>query len=289
MPVVAPYVTTYTSHVPYITLAEWLAAPTSLDIFNLVPGGTQEQQNAAIRSQIERASSWIDRICHQVLAATKDTSIRRCRVDVRGYVKMPLPRKPVLEVVAVSVGSSPSNMSALSTLVDVEIGEHGVVSIPVYNASLGRGSLPQPLVQVTYINGWPNTLLAANVPASASSLTVASSLGIYPGSVLSIYDTDLTGGTEQVTVASTFVPGGTTVPLTAPTQYAHVSGTSFSSLPPVVKEAAVLLTSALLQTRGADALVIGSTDPPQQTPMSNGMSQAERLASAMLADYRRVR
>lgn len=287
MTIVAPYVTTYASHTPYITLDEWTASPTAIDIFNLVPGGDQDQQNRAITIQIERASSWVDRICHQVLAATQDTVEGRYRVDREGYIRVPLPRKPVLEVSSVSVGATPSQMQPLSSLVDVEIGMHGTLRIPLYSMTYSIGY--RPVVQVTYVNGWPNTSLTSASSVGAQSLSVASSLGIYAGSSLTIYDPDLAGGNEQVTVASTFVPGSLAVPLTAPLLYAHNLGTSVSNLPPVVKEATVLLTTALLQTRGADALVIGSTEPPQQTSTSGGMAQAERLATAMLADLVRAR
>ena len=291
---VAPNITTYASRTPYLTLAEWLAAPTAIDITNLIPGGTQEMQNQAITNEIERASSWVDRICFQVLAATSDITSGRFLVNRWGAVRIPLPRKPVLEVSSVSVGSTPSTMTALSSLADVEISPNGVITVPVYTmaspvtfgSSFGSGS--RPLVTVTWVNGWPNTTLAVGTAAGVSSLTVASALGIYPGTVLTVYDVSVTGGTEQVTVSSSYVAGSTTVTLAAPTVYAHTTGISISNLPPVVKEATILLTTALIQTRGADALVLGSTEPPTGTTTSGTIGQAERLAGVMLADLRRA-
>jgi len=291
---VAPYVTTYASRTPYLTLAEWLAAPTAIDVTNLIPGGNQAQQNQAITNQIERASSWVDRICFQVLAATTDTTSGRFLVNRWGAVRVPLPRKPILEVSAVSVGFTPSTMTALSSLADVEISPHGVVTIPVYTtnppvtygSSFGSGS--RPLVNVTWVNGWPNTTLAGATIVGASSLTVTSALGVYPGTTLTVYDVSTTGGTEHVTVASSYVTGSTTLPLVAPMGFAHATGISVSNLPPVVKEATILLTTALIQTRGADALVLGSTEPPTQTSTSGTIAQAERIAGVLLADLRRA-
>jgi hypothetical protein len=289
VPAVAQYVTTYAAHTPYLTLAEWLAAPTAIDISDLITGGSPDQQNQAVQDAIERASSWEDRICHQVLAATTDTHRGRYRVNRWGTVKIPLPRKPILEVSAVSIGFTPSTMAALTSLADVDISPYGVIEVPVTNTTLAsslRGGI-RPIVGVTYVNGYPNTILAADVAAASSSITVASSLGIYPGTALTIYD--VTGGTEHVVVSPGFTGGSTTVPLVAPLAHAHTTGVSISNLPPVAKEAAILLTSALIQTRGSDAIVLDSMDTPTKMQAAYGANaDAERLAKVLLGDLVRL-
>jgi hypothetical protein len=289
-PAIAQYVTTYAAHTPYLTLAEWLAAPTAIDVSDLITGGSPAQQNQAVQDAIERASSWMDRICHQVLAATTDTHRGRYLVSRFGTVRIPLPRKPVLEVSAVSVGSTPSTMSTLTSLADVDISPYGVIEVRVtgtYPGPSGYWGGFRPIVGVTYVNGWPNTTLAVDAAAASSSVTVASSLGVYPGTALTIYD--VTGGTEHVVVGPGFTAGSTTVPLVAPLVYAHTAGVSISNLPPVAKEAATLLTSALIQTRGDDAIVLESMDTPSKmSPAYGANADAERLAGVLLRDLVRL-
>ena len=290
-PAVAGFVTTYASHTPYLTTEEWLAAPTAIDITDLIQDGSRAQQNQAVQDSIERASSWVDRICHQVLAATRDTHRGTYLVNQWGAVRIPLPRKPVLEVSSIRVGSRPSNLTALSSLADVDISQHGVITVPVQAVALpyaSSGFGTRPIVEVIYVNGYPNSTLAADVTANASSITVASSLGIYPGTELTIYD--VTAGTEHVVVAGGFVAGSPTVPLVAPLTCDHLAKVSISNLPPVVKEASILLTSALIQTRGDDAIVLESMDEPTKKQAAYGANaDAERLAAVLLADLVRVR
>lgn len=290
MTAVAGFATTYASHTPYLTYDEWVTAPTAIDTSDLLPNGTPTQQQQLVQNKIEGASSWVDRICHQVLAATVDTHRGRYLVNQWGTVKIPLPRKPVLEVLAVLAGHSPSVMTPLTSLVDIDIGVYGVIEVPIQNvpyARFGSGG-SRPIVQVIYINGFPNTTTTADAAIHATSLLVTSGLGIYPGTVLSVYDT--IADNEHVTVASTYVAGSLTVPLVAPTAYAHAAGVSVSNLPPTVKEAAILLTSALIQTRGSDAIVLDSMDTPTKMQAAYGANaDAERLAAVLLGDLIRVR
>lgn len=67
------------------------------------------------------------------------------------------------------------------------------------------------------------TILAAPVNSGASSITVAQNLNIVAGLVLTINDPN-PAHTESVTVANTYTPGSTTVPLTGTTTYSHVQG-----------------------------------------------------------------
>lgn len=291
---VAPYVTTYADRTPYLTLAEWLAAPTAIDIDDLIVGGTVDQQHQAITTAIERASSMVDGYCLQVLAATSDVVQNRYRVTRWGTVVVPLPFKPVLEVSAVSVGYSPSTMAALSSLADVVVGAHGTIEVPLSGAAVSgpfnsSSTNSRPLVRVTYVNGWPNTLLAADTLAGATSITVTSGLGIYPGTDLTIYDVATGTGTEHVTVDASYVTGSVTVPLTAALASAHTAGVSVSNLPPRVKEAAILLTTHLIQVRGSDAIVLDSMAAPMiMSAQRKAAASNLELAQSMLAPYRRA-
>lgn len=286
MGVVSPLVQTYASVTPYITLQEFLSTPTALEVTDLVPGGTQAQQNQAMEDAIMRASSWADRLCHQILAATLDVSIERLRVNRWGNVVFPLKYRPVLEVQKVSVGMKPSELTALTDFSDVQILEYGLVEIPVTGlSSSGFNTVcigSRPLVEVTYVNGWPNTTLAAPASVGASNITVVNPLGLYPGSGFTIYDS---ANTESLVVASSYTSGSATVPLTTNTVSAHATGVSASCLPPRVKAAVVLLTAVLIQTRGSDAIILDAMETPERVSAEYGQAGINlELAMDMLTD-----
>jgi hypothetical protein len=291
--VVAPNIITYSSHTPYLTYDEWNTAATSVDTSNLIAGGTTAQQQQAVTNAIERASSWVDKICHMVLAATADTHQGYYRVSPQGTVRVPLPYKPILEVSNIQVGLTPSSLTLLTDVSDVFISEHGVVEIPIVSASFSSygnrfNSGSKLLVRLNYVNGFPNTYLTSASLASATSLVFASSLGIYPGRTLTVYD--VAAGNEQVTIGSGFVAGSLTVPLVGSTAFAHAAKISVSNLPPVVKEAAILLTTTLIQTRGDDAIMLASLDPQQMSSSAAGVAKSsERIAEDILGDLVRVR
>lgn len=301
MPIaVAGYTANYAARTPYITPAEYTNAPTAVDVTQLIPGGSAAANAVELANVIGRASSYADRICHQVLAATTDTDpTRRWRVNADRRIVVPLRYKPVLEIDAISVGDTPSLLGPLgpADLADVTILGDSLVEIPYQSIGLATVGQPlpapastvtpgRPLVQVTYVNGWANTTLSATAAAGTAQLTVASALGVYAGTVLSVYD-DATGS-ESVTVSSV---SGTTLTLAAPTLYAHAAGVSVSALPPVVKQAVILLTSALIKTRGAVATVMAAiAASPNRTAKSEPDGVRDALEAVwMLSDFRRVR
>lgn len=281
-PAIAPTVATYAARSPYLTIDEWTNAPTSIDIDDLVPGGTEQEQSQALADCIIRASSWIDDVCQQVLAATVDTAYGRWRVDRYGMVQVPLPCKPVLEVSAVAVGRTAGQLAALGDLSGIEFRDGGVIAVTVHGYRAGE----HPLVQVTYVNGWPNTLTAEPVNAGDTSLQVDPAVGIYPGSVLTVSDG---AATEQVTVDATYTAGASTLPLAAALTNAHNARVAVSSLPPRVKQAAILLTSALVQTRGNDAIVLAAMKDPSAVSGSDDAATSNvKLALSLLASLRRA-
>ena len=280
---VAPYIPSYTSRSPYLTTQEYLTSPTAVDTTSLgstAASGNTAAQTAALAVAIARASSWADSICHQVLAATSDTDpVRRYRVNRWGNVRVPLRYRPVLEIDAVTVGMTPSTMAALDSndAADIAFIGTSVVEIPVlgltpptsalsYYGSGGITLNSWPLVQVTYVNGWPNTTLATSPGQPSTTWTVASALGIYPGTQLTFYDGM---NTELATVASVT---GNTVTLTAATAYNHPTGCSVSALPPAVKQAVVCLTSVIIKTRGSEAVEMEAG--PEGTPSKEEAAEA---------------
>lgn len=290
---ISPYVTTYTTATPYITEAEFLAAPTALEVTDLIPNGTQAQQDRAITDSILRASSWADSLVRQVLAATVDIERGRYRIDRNGYVRVPLKFNPVLEVRAVSIGYRPSQMVALGDFSDVVVNRYSV-EVPVWAMTPptlvappgGFSTGSQVLVDTTYVNGWVNTLSSAAAAAAATTIPVVNPLGIYPGSSLVISDGPKT---ESVTVASTYTTGATSVPLTAGLANQHDAGVSVNNLPARVKEAVILLTTVVIQTRGNDAIILDALESPARMSAAYGASgESVAIAMEMLETLTRV-
>jgi len=254
---------------PYLTTAEFRAQPTDIDLTSLVPRGSQLQQDDVLAQVIAQASGAMDAYVHYVLGATIDTETRPgIRVRADGYVRVPTKAIPILEVTSFSVGLIPSQMQAITSGADAWIDENVIhmplalaTSLPPRTSAFGPGD--RVFCRWTYVNGYPNTLLAATANAGDSAIQVPSALGVYPGSHLVIYDS---GRSETVQVAASYVsttaPGTTSVALAAPLQFPHETvGISVSALPPNVKKAAVLATTAFIKVRGASGLVLDSIEP----------------------------
>jgi len=250
---------------PYITSAEYRAAPTGVDTSDLVPGGQAVTEDQVLADVISGASGWVDVICDQVLAATVDLEARRLRTRQDGTLVVHPDNWPVLEVRDLQYGPSPTGLTQLTDLSGIWVEERQFVLVtPGVQTSQGPlqlgGLLPgqRLLVRYTYVNGWPNTLLAAPAAAGATSVTVGDTTGTYPADPASgrqatrlVLDT----GSLEETVTVTGTPTGGNVPVSA-LGSAHQAGVRCSALPPVVKQAAILLTSALIKTRGSEALVM---------------------------------
>jgi hypothetical protein len=280
---------------PYLTIAEFKAAPTSVDFGDLVLNGTQQQQDDALIQVIARASSEMDRFVHYVLAATKDTEQRRARVRSDGTVPVPLRGIPLLELDTFLVGTTPSTMQAIGGVSPQDTWhEDNVLFVPVVlasNLSWGIGS--KVYCRYTYINGYPNTLLVAGTyMAGASSLVGVSSLGFYGGQQFTLYDS-AQAGSEVLTVANSYIGGqgaSTTIPLAAPLAATHVASASnpiaISALPPAVKDACIKWTSGLIKTRGGGALemdTVEQTRPSKMDVGEGGGLEDIAMAEAMLA------
>lgn len=294
-----PYVTTYATQNPYITVAEFLNAPTGTDVTQLVPAGGTLTNSQALANLIRRASGWADSLCKQKLAATVDTKAGKFRVSFDGLVRVPLPFFPVLAIASISVGWSPSTMAALDTtlLPDVWPDADNILTIPVRGTAAARyynnaySGLPDDMyVNVQYVNGWADTQLTAAAAAGATSLTVGTALGVNPGQTLYLYS-GTTG--EPVTVAASFTPtttpGTTTIPLTGPTANAYAAGDTLTGMPQELKQAVIFLTSVLIKTRGAESIVMQSMhgQPMQTEKMEGGAGDDWEAAVDLLDAFKR--
>lgn len=293
MSVINPVAPTYASRVPYITAAEFLAAPTGVDLSALVVGGTVQQQQDALVQVIARASSVIDTFCRKVLAATVDTQAGRYRLR-DGIIRIPLDNTPIVEVLSIQVGSQPSNLTAMGDLSNVWI-DKKTISAPVFPSPLSQApwistspsaawSSDRVFAVVSYVNGFANCLLAGTVTAGASTMTVNDATGIVPGLTMTVYDS---GVSEQVMVASIT---GETVTITGVFQNTHAAGVAVSSLPPAIKQAAILITSGLIKTRGDDAFLMPEVGGQESgvAAIAGHAGEDFDLAEGLLIPYGRV-
>lgn len=301
--VVNPRNASYLSRTPYLTVQEYLNAPTAVDTTQLIPGGTTQQNQQALLDVIARASSMADSLCYQVLAATSEVETKQVRIRSDGYVAIKTKYWPILEVDALSLGPRPDMLTALTTTDGAIMWiQDPVVFAPAWSSgtttSPNFATPPPPLfigdrvfAQITYVCGWPNTLLTTTAASGQAQLTVTSPLGIYGtpnGTPLTIYDGPLT---ESVVVQSV---NGNTLTLASNLLNTH-TGTaaapiSVSALPPAVKEAVICLTSFTIKVRGAEAVVMASVaGPPRHTtPLEAGGMEDLGIAAELLAPYRRV-
>ena len=260
--------------VPYVTPGAFKAHPTYLDLLNLRSGDTNAaDQIAELANVLLMASSEVDNYLelgepNGTLAAHTKTENTRLTPDRYGRLYFHPSHIPILSVASLSYGVSVTNLTTVANPnVWIEEGRQVVADLATGNI-FWSGSLQfgppmgtELFTAWTYVAGYVNTLLASNVTAGAMSITVTDPTGITggtantPATTLRIWDP---GSEESVTVASTYVAGSTTVPLTAPLAYNHaMSGQApqigVSAVPAEVHLAVVLWATALLMRPASKA------------------------------------
>lgn len=280
----------------YITLQEYKDAPTSIDYDNLVVGGNANAQDAELTNVILRASSFMNEYLNQNLNATQYVETQRTRFMNSGYISLHPNNNPIISLSDFQYGATPNTLVALP---DCSICwfENQQIIIPVSDTanqyssqgplSFG-GGYPNGIVytQYTYVSGYVNNPVAV-AEALASTITVASGVGIVAGQRLRIYDGSRS---ENVTVASTYTYGSTTVPIEGVLLYTHPAGVTIGNIPNVIKEACILITTALLKARGDSSLTMQiTTYPSSNIDGATRFGSDIKLALDMCDKYRRVR
>lgn len=294
-PAVAPYVPTYATETPYITVDEYLAEPTGVDTSQLVPDGSVDENRAALARVIARASSQADDICRKPLAATVDVQSGEYRIRSDGTIWVPVDFKPVVQVNAVSLGYAQNAMTAMTDLSGVRP-ERKLIKIPI-RGSIGTAPVDSPRVfarrgyiyaDVTYVNGYTVTTTSGPSVAGASAFSVVNSLGLAPGLRLTIADG---ASTETVTVGAGYASGSLAVPTAAPLLFAHGQGAAVSALLGAGKDAVILLTSSRIKLRGAEAVQMGTitAEPSAPQPTMPGGTSEYNQAVELLKPLRRAR
>jgi hypothetical protein len=294
----APNVGTYSTRTLYVTPAEFLAAPTGVDISQLVPNGSQAANQQALVMQLQRASAYADNFCQKVIAATVDTQAGYYRVQphpaLGPVIKVPLNFTPIVAVAGVSVGSTPAAMTALPDISNVWI-DRKTVTVPILGSTVspfqsGAWSGKQ-YATVSYVNGWANTALTAAAVPGATSITVASTLGIMPGQQLNVQNTN---NAETVTVDPAFVPSNTAinaaVPITTPLVGTYAPKDTVTAFPQDIKQAVILIAKSLIKTRGSESITIAQTtsQPDHISKLESGVTSDLDMAEDLLTPYKRA-
>lgn len=293
----APNVGTYSTRTMYVTPREFRSAPTGVDVSQLVPGGDQASNAAALVMQLQRASAYADNFCSKVLAATVDTQAGFYRVQnhpaLGPVLKIALNFTPIVAVSGVSVGSTPSAVAPLSDLSNVWIGPKSV-TVPILGANTGPyGSRlsGNQFATVSYVNGWANTALTAGANPNDMTIKVASALGVMPGQQLNIQNATQA---ETVTVAANWVPSNTainvTVPITTPVVGTYAAADTVTAFPQDIKQAVILIAKSFIKTRGSESIVLAqvSSQPDHVEHLEPGVSSDLSLAEDILSQYKRA-
>jgi len=291
--VVAPYVSSYVTRVPYLTNDEFAAAPLGFDLSNLVPSGTAPQESTVLTELIRRASARVDTYCmgsDGTLCASLNTESKRIRADRQGNWLVNTEFWPIIEVVSFSVGSTIGDLQAVPLTTDniwiekqsFEVTQGGLASVTNLGPLQFGGGVPgqECFCQYTYSNGWINSTLSAAIAAGSPSIAPVSVVGIQPGMPLTVYD-PAGGGDEDVVVSSTYVAGAATVTLAANTQFAHAKGVNVTSLPATVKEATIHFVASLIKERGSGGFTMSSKGGVSKNEGGGGNDRDRHLADAM--------
>jgi hypothetical protein len=300
---------------PYVSVAEFRAAPTWLDSDDLIPGGTSTQQDEELYNVLLRASSWADEFAgggtdRPWFGAHLVTEQCRTRINRDGQVFLHPADHPVRQITGLAYGANPQDMTVLSDLTQtwVEDSRGIVVSVIPWRGSwtgtIEFGAVSQPggqmFIQYQYVSGYCNTTLAAQASSGASVIQVAdptglqapsaSLLGALSGSTARIWDPALE---EAVSIATGYVTGNSTVPLQAPLANTHAAGVIVSEFPAAVRQAIICYAVGLLMREDES-----SQEPFPSTPYgptarrSTTKGKAGGLvdeAERLLKPYRRVR
>lgn len=285
----------------YVTISEFKAAPTGIDCSTLdqMNISNQSAQDVALQDVLKRASAWVDNICHMTLQATTNTETKEVHTTRDGRLVIHPNNIPILNLQYVGFKTAPNLGFTDQDLNSVQVYDRYFAiyylqtgffapALAVQYPEFGYydpfqkqklSDLPI-IVNYTYVNGYANGFLTADVPDGSTTITVDNPVGFLPGTQFTIYDMY-----EEVCTVSSVT--GNTITLTAPTFSFHSHGISASALPADIKQATILLASVLIRERGALALSMNGT--AVQGVNSNFVKYDDvTIAQNLLKPYRRV-
>jgi hypothetical protein len=283
----------------YLTVQEYKNAPTSMNISALVVGGNQAAQDAELESAILRASSYMNEYLNQNLVATQYTETQRIRYSASGgYYALHPNNAPILSLSQFYYGSNPNQLNELE---DCSLAWFEGQQIIIPGDYIGwnftsqgplqfGGSINQSnwtFTKYTYIAGYVNTVLAVDAAVGATQIVVESARGIIAGQRYRIANGQKN---EYVYVSDNYVYGNLTVALQTPLTFAQDAGATFYNLPNALKQACILITSALLKMRGDSSTTMQYTTSPSGNIAGSIRYGSEiQVALDMVNKYRRIR
>lgn len=281
----------------YLTVAEYRATSSGQDTQNLIPAGNQAAQDAELLRKITAATAWIDnRASGQSLIASSRVELIRCRYQRDGTLSVHPRNAHLNQLVAVSVGTNAADLGVVSTTGAFIEDEQWIIPCiaGVWTSAgaiqFGPNAGGLVVCKLTHIAGWPNTLLANNPIAAATSITVADGSGFSPalGSEIADEAIRIIDGEFTETITVTNVVGN--VLTVSPLANAHAAGAVVSGLPADIKIAAEWATSAFLRSRTSDAMVMAQASQAGSQPQRDGQRwQLFADAGRIIDNYERVR
>ena len=299
--VTVPNITQIGQVEPYISVQEFKDDPlsNSLDLSQLVEGGTQSAQDSAIYRMILRASSKIDaHTCGPTgtLNATQVTKQGQSFVD-RWCCVTVNPGEPRL--IGCTAAEWAYQMGAWSqvpvdqyhlwveeTTIKIKIGG-GAGTIQYAGIGdlsalfQGRNGGGKVFINYSYLAGWPNSFTnVSTAVAGGTTLSVNDPTGFMAGMELTVWD--------GVATETNFVQAvsGNVLTLVNPLIYDHGFGVNVSTLPASVKQACMHFVIGMIKSRGQGGLVISNDGSAQAVgSREDAISNDEALAYDLLDQY----
>lgn len=269
----------------YITGEEYRAAPTAQNTQNLIPNGTQAQQDGELAALILKASRQMDIWARQPLYATTSTQNDEDVPIKNGDAILKARQDRVKQLTAFAWGC---HWTALATLASPNcyIEEDRVrVQLSAGNLqwsgslNLNRPSYGKAFVQWSYVAGWASTRLSAIANTGASTITVDNPAGIVgPGqvapTVLVLTDTDGLSKAE-VTVQSV---SGSTVTLASPLPQAFQAGAGVAESEDIKQGVILAVTHYIKQRKGGGVVMARTPTNATTSDMGGEMKEAQAIA-----------
>lgn len=297
---------------PYITPAMLTDAATGVS-WNTIPtaNATLAQQLAAQLNICRRATSNIDGVCGQQLRATLNTqqitAPGRLAQISNNATRITLTNFPVLSIEQIRISPSqcfPPQWSVVpagkyrveAQQLDADIGTllpgtgagpATILMAPGYVS--WQGGRDGWMIEVEYINGWPNTLLTQAALAGDTVIHVDETIG-WLGNLGHFEDGGLYEDGSVVAVSADSGPG--TLTLSAPIANAHAKGVLFTAMPEAVHDAAIKLAQSQAIIRGATATAVpvmpGRATGAQTGQFGQSVQSLIKRAYELLIPYRRL-
>ena len=299
--VVVPNITQIGRAEPYISVETFKDDPlsNSLDLSQLVEGGSQSAQDSAIYRMILRASSKIDNhTCGPTgtLNATQVTKQGQSFINREGCVTVNPGEPRLLGVTAAEWGYQMGAWSQVpvdayhlwveETTIRIKIaGGAGTVQFAGIGdlSALFQGSnrLGKVYVNYTYLAGWPNSFTSlASGTAGDTSLTVTDATGFMTGMEVTIWDGIATETNFVLSVS------GETVTFVNPLLYNHGYGVNVTTLPAAVQQACMHFVIGMVKSRGQGGLTISSDGSAQAvSSREDAISNDEGLGYDLLDQF----